>query len=78
MESRFPILLILLSLALILLLIQFIRLRLELWANRRIIAALEQQGNRPAKPSGSRTPELLAWTLLLLILGQLLGSLLLG
>ncbi len=75
MESRF--LVALLALALLFLLIQFIRLRLELWANRRVIAALEQQGMKPPKPARSRVPELLAWALLLLIIGQMVGSLLL-
>ncbi len=77
MESRFLVLVALLTLALLFLLIQFIRLRLELWANRRIIAALEQQGAKPTKAARSRVPELLAWALLLLIVGQVVGSLLL-
>lgn len=53
------------------LLVQTIRLRLELWANQRVIAALEQAGHKPAAKK-SRLPEMLATALLLLLLAQIL------
>ena len=60
------------------LLAYIVRLRLELWANRRVIAALELADVRePKKPRSSKSivPALLAWTLLLVALGQALGYL---
>ena len=53
------------------LLTQMIRLRLEVWANQRVIAALEQAGHKPAAKK-SRLPEMLAAALLLLLLLQIL------
>jgi len=53
------------------LLVQMIRLRLELWANQRVIAALEQAGHKPAAKK-SRLPEMLAAALLLLLFAQIL------
>jgi len=53
------------------LLIQTIRLRLEVWANQRVIAALEQAGHKPPAKK-SRLPEMLAVALLLLLVAQLL------
>ena len=53
-------------------------LRLELWATRRVLAALElAEVREPKKPrSKSLLPALLAWALLLLALGQTLSYLL--
>lgn len=45
-----------------------VRLRLELWANRRVIAALEQVGLRPEKKAKSTGVFLLYWSLFVLIL----------
>jgi len=53
------------------LLAQMIRLRLEVWANQRVIAALEQAGHKPP-PKKSRLPEMLAVALLLLLIFQIL------
>jgi len=53
------------------LLTQMVRMRLELWANQRVIAALEQAGHKPAAKK-SRLPEMLAASLLLLLLLQIL------
>lgn len=53
------------------LLVQTIRLRLEVWANQRVIAALEQAGHKPAAKK-SHLPEMLAIALLLLLLFQIL------
>jgi len=53
------------------LLIQMARMRLELWANQRVIAALKQAGHKPAAKK-SHLPELLAAALLLLLLFQIL------
>jgi|GEM_PF-2564132 len=53
------------------LLTQMIRLRLEVWANQRVIAALEQAGHKPPSKK-SRLPEMLASALLLLLLLQIL------
>ena len=53
------------------LLTQIIRLRLEVWANQRVIAALEQAGHKPAAKK-SRLPEMLAAALLLLLFFQIL------
>jgi len=51
-----------------------LRLRLELWANRRVIAALEQAG-RQAQPKpavkSSHLSSWLIWFLLLIVVGQL-------
>jgi hypothetical protein len=57
------------------LLVQMIRLRLEVWANQRVIAALEQAGQKPAAKK-SRLPEMLATALLLLLSFQILMLLL--
>lgn len=71
---RFTIILVSLALGAIVvyLSIQVIRLRLEVWANQRVIAALEQADRKPAVKK-SRLPELLAWALLILLAGQILG-----
>ncbi len=55
------------------LLLYIVWLRLELWASRRVIAALELADVREPKQqrSGkSLVPALLAWALILLALGQ--------
>ncbi len=57
--------------ALCYLFVQIIRLRLELWANQRVIAALEQAGHKPPAKK-SRLPEMLVAALLLLLVSQLL------
>lgn len=54
------------------LLAQLIRLRLEVWANQRVIAALEEAGHKPAAKK-SRLPEMLAAVLLLLLFFQILS-----
>ncbi len=59
--------------AFIYLLVQMIRLRLEIWANQRVIAALEQAGHKPAAKK-SRLPEMLAGALLLLLLSQIVTA----
>jgi hypothetical protein len=55
-----------------------IRLRLELWANRRVIAALEHMGVQPEKKSKSSGVVLVYGSLFLLtlwvILFQLMGK----
>ena len=59
--------------------IYIVWLRLELWASRRVIAALEQAEAREPKrqrSSKSIVPVLLAWVVLLLVLGQALNHLL--
>lgn len=56
--------------------ILLIRLRLELWANRRVIAALEQIGVRPEKKAKAQGQELVYWTLFLLVLWLILSQLL--
>ncbi|MBX3054284.1 MAG: hypothetical protein KF753_22620 [Caldilineaceae bacterium] len=48
-----------------------LRLRLEVWANQRVIAALEQAGHKPPAKK-SRLPEMLAAALLLMLALQLL------
>lgn len=53
------------------LLVQIVRLRLEVWANQRVIAALEEAGHKPPAKK-SRLPELLAAALLLLLFSQIL------
>lgn len=53
------------------LLLQTIRLRLEVWANQRVIAALEQAGHKPPAKK-SRLPEMLTAALLLLVTSQIL------
>ncbi len=45
-----------------------VRLRLELWANRRVIAAFEQVGIRPEKKTKSTGVSLLYLSLFVLIL----------
>ena len=59
-----------------LLAVQMVRLRLEVWANRRVIRALEQAGVRPEAKAKSRAPELMAWSVLLLVLLQLVTKIL--
>ena len=75
-QSTLP-LIVLLALAIITMLaVQMVRLRLEVWANRRVIRALEQAGIKPEAKSKSRAPELMAWSVLLLIVLQILTGLL--
>lgn len=54
--------------ALIWLSVTLVRLRLELWANRRVIAALEQIGVRPEKKTSATGVFLLYWSLFVLVL----------
>jgi len=70
-------LILILALAVIALLgVQMVRLRLEVWANRRVIRALEQAGVKPEAKHKSRAPELMAWSVLLLILLQIVTGIL--
>ncbi len=64
--------LLLAALLIVFMLIQLVRLRLEVWANRRVIQALEQAGVKPEKKSKSSVPELMAWSVLLLVLFQIM------
>ena len=60
------------------LLIYIVLLRLELWASRRIIAALEVADEREPKKTRSGksiVPALLAWAILVLVVGQTLSFL---
>ena len=50
--------------------VSLIRLRLELWANRRVIAALEQMAPKMARTPQSKWPVLLFWIGLGMILAQ--------
>ena len=50
--------------------VSLIRLRLELWANRRVIAALEQMAPKTARTPPSKWPVLLFWIGLGMILAQ--------
>ena len=71
-------LLLALALVIVALVFYIVWLRLELWASRRVIAALELAEVREPKKqrSGkSLVPALLAWTLLLLTLGQAFNAL---
>ena len=71
-------LLLALSLVIVALVLYIVWLRLELWASRRVIAALELAEVREPKQQRrgkSILPALLAWTLLLLTLGQALSAL---
>ena len=71
-------LLLALSLVIVALVLYIVWLRLELWASRRVIAALELADAREPKQqrrSKSIVPALLAWALLLLTLGQALSAL---
>jgi hypothetical protein len=51
--------------------VSLIRLRLELWANRRVITALEQMAPQAARTPSSKWPALLFWIGLGLILTQI-------
>ncbi len=62
--------------AIIWLSVLLIRLRLELWANRRVIAALEHVGVQPEKKSKSSGIILVYGSLFLLILWVILSDLL--
>ena len=71
-------LLLALSLVIVALVLYIVWLRLELWASRRVIAALElAEVREPKKQRSSKSivPALLAWTLLLLTLGQAFNAL---
>jgi uncharacterized membrane protein len=64
-----------LALLVIVLSVAIVRLRLELWANRRVLAAFEGSGPKPVKAaSKSSLPALLAWIILLMVVTQLLGN----
>ena len=64
-----------LALLVIVMSVAIVRLRLELWANRRVLAAFEGSGPKPAKAaSKSNLPALLAWIILLMVVTQLLGN----
>ena len=68
-----------LALLVVTLSIYIVWLGLELWASRRVIAALEQAELREPKRQRSGksiVPVLLAWAVLLLVLGQALNHLL--
>ncbi len=75
-QSTLPLILLLALAVITLLAVQMVRLRLELWANRRVIRALEQAGVKPETKSKSRAPELMAWSVLLLIVLQIVTRLL--
>ncbi|MBP7960466.1 MAG: hypothetical protein KBG20_13515 [Caldilineaceae bacterium] len=75
-QSTLPLILLLALAVITLLAVQMVRLRLELWANRRVIRALEQAGVKPETKSKSRAPELMAWSVLLLIVLQIVTGLL--
>ena len=69
--------LLLVALVVILLLAaKLVHLYLEVWANRRVIQALERAGVKPEKKSKSSVPELMAWSVLLLVLFQFIASIL--
>ena len=53
--------------------IWLVRLRMELWANRRALAILEKAERKSAKQERSRMPEWLLLSLFLLVLWQLLS-----
>ena len=75
-QSTLPLILLLALAIITMLAVQMVRLRLEVWANRRVIRALEQAGIKPEAKSKSRAPELMAWSVLLLIVLQILTGLL--
>ena len=54
--------------------IWLIRLRLELWANRRALAVLERAERFPERRKRSRMPDLLLLGVLLLVLYQILAN----
>lgn len=56
--------------------LMLIRLRLELWVNRRVIAALEQSGVQPEKKSKFTGVVFVYGSLFLLILWMILSDLL--
>ena len=64
---------IMLGLALVLA-IWLVRLRMELWANRRALAVLERAERFPEKRKRSRMPDLLLLGVLLLVLYQILAN----
>lgn len=76
LEPTLALLLILAFAVIALLAVQMVRLRLELWANRKVIRALEQAGFKPEAKQKSRAPELMAWSVLLLVLLQIVTGLL--
>ena len=51
-----------------------VRLRMELWANRRALAILERAERFPEKRKRSRMPDLLLLGVLLLVLYQILAN----
>ena len=71
-------LLLALAVVIVALVLYIVWLRLELWASRRVIAALElAEVREPRKQRSAKSivPALLAWTVLLLTLGQALSAL---
>ena len=54
--------------------ISLVRLRLELWANRRALAVLERAERFPERRKRSRMPDLLLLGVLLLVLYQILAN----
>ena len=54
--------------------IWLVRLRLELWANRRALAVLERAERFPERRKQSRMPDLLLLGVLLLVLYQILAN----
>ena len=75
-QSTLPLILLLALAIITMLAVQMVRLRLEVWANRRVIRAFKQAGINPEAKSKSRAPELMAWSVLLLIVLQILTGLL--
>ena len=51
-----------------------VRLRMELWANRRALAILERAERFPEKRKRSRMPDLLLLGVFLLVLYQILAN----
>jgi hypothetical protein len=58
----------------LLLAIWLIRLRMELWANRRALAVLERAERFPERRKRSRMPDLLLLGVLLLVLYQIIAN----
>jgi hypothetical protein len=75
MEPSLLLMICVLALGLALLLaIWLIRLRMELWANRRALAILERAERFPERRKRSRMPDMLLLTVLLLVLYQILAN----
>lgn len=76
LSSNLTLLLVAALVVILLLSAKLVHLYLEVWANRRVIQALERAGVKPEKKSKSPVPELLAWSLLLMVFFQILVQLL--